>query len=620
MYAVTFYSFKGGVGRTLALVNVASELARLGRKILIVDFDIEAPGLTSFEFAEHAANSPGIVDYVCDYLKTRQSPDVSNYLTECVLPVESAECELPTEGAPKIWLMPAGRQDEAYESKLSQINWDDLYRYKSGYLMIEDLKEQWRSALAPDYVFVDSRTGHTDVSGICTRQIPDVTVMLFFPNSQNLAGMEKISNQIEAQNEKDRDNEIELIYVSSNTPALDDEHQILERNLGLFKEKIGYSSCETIHHYDSLALLDQSIFVLERANTRLATEYRSLAKSIIKRNPEDRDGAIAFLQDLEGQSDSFREVVDRPTKIERYLSKIRVHHSGDPEVLSLLGDARSAQGALDAAVELYELSVDRGEHSSSMFRNLATIYRQQGEIGKAVDSLKSMLQIEAEYFDLLLAVRWLAELDIDSLDSAISSPAVQSLDLLERHRVADQLTSNFETLPYAVKMLEQLLDDPEAEEYEKGYFRQGIILSKIGLGEFDDALRMIGSRKKILASDYMPPIFNYAMAEWGRQGRGSPDFFERVLALNDDTPNSNQDPNFAQCMAITNWALGNKTEAQDWCDAAERLAENMETAIFSPWRYYARRPRAFIQDVEELRTAIEKDDYVLPFMRRRRLL
>jgi len=42
LYVITFYSFKGGVGRTMALVNTAAELARRGRKVLVVDFDLEA--------------------------------------------------------------------------------------------------------------------------------------------------------------------------------------------------------------------------------------------------------------------------------------------------------------------------------------------------------------------------------------------------------------------------------------------------------------------------------------------------------------------------------------------------------------------------------------------------
>jgi len=45
---VTFYSWKGGVGRTLAVANTAVQLARSGRSVLMIDWDLEAPGLDRF--------------------------------------------------------------------------------------------------------------------------------------------------------------------------------------------------------------------------------------------------------------------------------------------------------------------------------------------------------------------------------------------------------------------------------------------------------------------------------------------------------------------------------------------------------------------------------------------
>jgi MinD-like ATPase involved in chromosome partitioning or flagellar assembly len=45
---VTFYSYKGGAGRTLALANVAVLMARQGHRVLVADFDLEAPGMSRF--------------------------------------------------------------------------------------------------------------------------------------------------------------------------------------------------------------------------------------------------------------------------------------------------------------------------------------------------------------------------------------------------------------------------------------------------------------------------------------------------------------------------------------------------------------------------------------------
>src|SRR5687768_18601726 len=45
---ITFYSYKGGVGRSMALANIAVLLARRGHRVLAVDWDPEAPGLERY--------------------------------------------------------------------------------------------------------------------------------------------------------------------------------------------------------------------------------------------------------------------------------------------------------------------------------------------------------------------------------------------------------------------------------------------------------------------------------------------------------------------------------------------------------------------------------------------
>ncbi|HRI72349.1 MAG TPA: AAA family ATPase, partial [Polyangium sp.] len=45
---VTFYSYKGGVGRTQGLANAAVALANRGRNVVVVDMDLESPGVHSF--------------------------------------------------------------------------------------------------------------------------------------------------------------------------------------------------------------------------------------------------------------------------------------------------------------------------------------------------------------------------------------------------------------------------------------------------------------------------------------------------------------------------------------------------------------------------------------------
>ena len=68
METISFYSYKGGTGRTLALANIARHLARLGLRVVALDFDLEAPGL-HYKFNLGRQDDPisierGIVDYL----------------------------------------------------------------------------------------------------------------------------------------------------------------------------------------------------------------------------------------------------------------------------------------------------------------------------------------------------------------------------------------------------------------------------------------------------------------------------------------------------------------------------------------------------------------------------
>ena len=209
MYVSTFYSFKGGVGRTMALVNAAVELAQRGRKVLAVDFDLEAPGLDTFEVLRAPPAAAGIVDFVSDYLATGEAPDVERFMH-------------PSAAVDGLWIMPSGSQ-QGYAASFGEIDWNVLYEQHSGYLLFEDLKEQWRQIIQPDYVLIDSRTGHTDTCGICTRQLPDAVTLLFFPNEQNLRGLAKVVRDIRAEGGASQRRRIDTHFVMSNVPDLDDE-------------------------------------------------------------------------------------------------------------------------------------------------------------------------------------------------------------------------------------------------------------------------------------------------------------------------------------------------------------------------------------------------------------
>ena len=173
---VTFYSYKGGVGRTFALANTAAVLARWGYRVLCVDWDLDAPGLVHYLRPWLAAPpARGVVDLVTEHAAGTH-PDPADYAIPVGLPGADDRLDL----------IPAGADEDGYVSRAQGIDWTRLYAEHGLGGFLERCREKWMQDY--DLVLIDSRTGITDIGGICTAHLPDVLVMLFTANDQSLRG------------------------------------------------------------------------------------------------------------------------------------------------------------------------------------------------------------------------------------------------------------------------------------------------------------------------------------------------------------------------------------------------------------------------------------------------
>ena len=91
----TFYSYKGGVGRSMALANVAEWLYRQGLRVVMIDWDLEAPGLESFfyqsqEEFEAVQSQLGLIDMLTAY--KRMFPRLPLPRTQAQTASGSGEC------------------------------------------------------------------------------------------------------------------------------------------------------------------------------------------------------------------------------------------------------------------------------------------------------------------------------------------------------------------------------------------------------------------------------------------------------------------------------------------------------------------------------------------------
>jgi hypothetical protein len=163
------------------LANVAWLLARWGRRVLCLDWDLEAPGLYRY-LAPSAPRRAGILDLVLALPGEEGEP----------LPAWKEmleEVSGPWMGSGCLHFIGAGRRDNAYVKALQGLRWDELSeRGLEGRL--ELLRAEWVGSRkdAYDHVLVDSRTGFTDVGGICAAQLPDLLVLTFTATFESLEG------------------------------------------------------------------------------------------------------------------------------------------------------------------------------------------------------------------------------------------------------------------------------------------------------------------------------------------------------------------------------------------------------------------------------------------------
>lgn len=203
---VTFYSFKGGVGRSMALANVAEILAERNYRVIVCDWDLEAPGLERYltdtdQQAAELTGRKGIVDLIQDYKATLSGapPDDDQNSGDFVdvnglLVRNPASFAEPTSPGSRIRLLSAGRRAGEYLSQYTQavqgFSWSDFYENWAGGSYIELFRKSLDSPEQADIVILDSRTGVTEQGGVCTHHLADLVIVITAPNDLNLNGAE----------------------------------------------------------------------------------------------------------------------------------------------------------------------------------------------------------------------------------------------------------------------------------------------------------------------------------------------------------------------------------------------------------------------------------------------
>ncbi|MCX4973359.1 FxSxx-COOH system tetratricopeptide repeat protein [Streptomyces sp. NBC_00620] len=269
---ITFYSYKGGTGRTMTLANTAWILAANGKRVLAVDWDLEAPGLHRFfhPFLDPAtaAATTGVIDLLTEYAwaavaspaeAEQRPPDWHREFARIQRHAVSLDWPFPGEGT--LDLVSAGRQNRDYSAIVSTFDWDNFYEHLGGGLFFDALRDDMRSNY--DYVLIDSRTGLSDIADICTAHLPDVLVDCFTLSGQSIDGASAVARHID---ERFRSRRIRILPVPMRIDEGEKEKADAGRSLARAKFDrfpIGMNEAELASYWGSVEIPYRPFYAYE---------------------------------------------------------------------------------------------------------------------------------------------------------------------------------------------------------------------------------------------------------------------------------------------------------------------------------------------------------------------
>jgi MinD-like ATPase involved in chromosome partitioning or flagellar assembly len=176
-HRIVFYSIKGGVGRSTALATTAWALAEQGKKVMVLDLDLESPGISTSLLSEEKCPTYGITDWLVEDLVDNGAE---------VLPYMVGLSDISHNGT--IYVIPAhGKEAGEYIAKLGRAwmskrrpeNFRELWQTRLNQLLGE-LEKSYN----PDIVLIDSRAGIDEVSSACITSLGAEIILLFAIDSE----------------------------------------------------------------------------------------------------------------------------------------------------------------------------------------------------------------------------------------------------------------------------------------------------------------------------------------------------------------------------------------------------------------------------------------------------
>lgn len=163
---ISFYGFKGGVGRSTALAIFAAQRAQAGERVVVIDLDLAAPGIGLLLADDPAMALAGVVDYWLELPLVGAELDLRDYYYRVSHP--------DVIGPGEILVLPTGHFDDLYPVKLARL---DFTPPTTGKHPLESLLQQIHDELNPNWILLDARAGISEAAGFALGGLAHLNVL-----------------------------------------------------------------------------------------------------------------------------------------------------------------------------------------------------------------------------------------------------------------------------------------------------------------------------------------------------------------------------------------------------------------------------------------------------------